>query len=321
MAFERMWDAIAPTLFTADGSVYGIVTVASTVGFKVGAAVAISATGVSPLNAQVIRILSYTQLVVGPNASIPGTKSDLSLYLVALGASINQPEQTKREVGVNDKLNATYDGEPTAAWRTVFVDPLGKYYGTANPLPVQLSDGAISIQTLNAELNVQLNAQDNFPKAGDVHSSVRIGGPSVVGGSQINEAVVNPDGSFNVVVENITGASAVIINRWAEAASVPAGSVAIINTYTVPTGHTAFLQRASVSGENIARFDIRINGSNIDTKRTWWGNFNVDFNFTNSNPDHGYPLVAGDVITVVGLHMSQVVCDFDARIQLTQTPI
>lgn len=74
--------------------------------------------------------------------------------------------------------NATYDpynaefifGQPSS-----LVDENGNSYGPTNPLFVQLSDGSISIGTVNAEIEVQLSRRDNNPDAGDVHDSVRLG--------------------------------------------------------------------------------------------------------------------------------------------------
>ena len=70
-------------------------------------------------------------------------------------------------------------------------DESGNAFTLANPLPVELSDGSISIGTVNAEVEVQLSHQDNVPDAGDVADSVRIGDGT-------NELAVNADGSINV---------------------------------------------------------------------------------------------------------------------------
>lgn len=75
--------------------------------------------------------------------------------------------------------------------RTHAVDWLGRSYSRSNPVPVELSDGSISIGTVNAELEVQLSHQDNVPDIGDVHDSVRIG-------DGIHTLEINSDGSINV---------------------------------------------------------------------------------------------------------------------------
>lgn len=61
------------------------------------------------------------------------------------------------------------------ARRVVFVDALGNFYNTNNPLPVILTDGSVNIGTVNAEIEVQLSSRDNYPDSGDVHDSVRWG--------------------------------------------------------------------------------------------------------------------------------------------------
>jgi len=62
---------------------------------------------------------------------------------------------------------------------------------TENPLPVQLSDGSINIDTLDAQLEVHLSHLDNTPDIGDVFDSIRIGDGT-------NQLSINPDGTINV---------------------------------------------------------------------------------------------------------------------------
>lgn len=104
-----------------------------------------------------------------------------------------------------------------------------------------------------------------------------------------------------------------------EISSVPSGSPSTIATYTVPALKTAMLQRVSASGENLGRFDVTVNGSNVDTRRTYFGgDFNVDFDFTTPLTSVGFSLNSGDVVTVVVIPQGVDLAVFDARIQVVE---
>lgn len=307
MAFERTYTSVAPQAFTADGTVQGVVKLASTFGFKVKAQVVVQAPGLPVLTLEVKRVLDVNTLFVGPPGPITA-RTDLSAYTIAAGSFIYMAEQPKAKVGKDEQLYATYDQEPTVAWRTVMVDQLGQYFGSAsNPIAVQF-DGTIAMT------DVRITALDNDPVAGRIHSSVRISDGT-------NSLKVNADGSINAILEQ-TGAISTTINRYAEVLAVASGTNFTINTYTCPIGYTANLQRVSVSGENIARYDVKVNGTSIETRRTYWsGGFNTEFNFLTDLANGGYLLNPGDIVTVVGLHNSPYLADFEARIQAIQTPM
>lgn len=133
MAFERKWPAVAPQLFTADGTTLGVATVANTRGFKVKAKAVISATGLPDLQIEIKRVLSANQVIVGPIGKPITAPSDISAYTVALGAFIYAEEQEKNSIPENDRDEATYDQEPTVAQRVVVVDQLGQYQNSLIP--------------------------------------------------------------------------------------------------------------------------------------------------------------------------------------------
>jgi len=54
-------------------------------------------------------------------------------------------------------------------------DDSGNPYTAANPLPVQLSDGSVNIGTVQANVEVQLTHENDYPSAGRIHDSIRIG--------------------------------------------------------------------------------------------------------------------------------------------------
>lgn len=142
MAFERQWASIAPRAFTANGTTLGVVTVASTTGFRIKQVITLTNTAVpnSSQSFQVKQVLSKTQLVVGPiDQKIPGTPSDVSSFTVALGANISAGKQDKNAVPEKDHYSAVYEGDPVVADRVILVDENGEIVGENNPLPVNAS--------------------------------------------------------------------------------------------------------------------------------------------------------------------------------------
>lgn len=186
--------------FVLNGGSDGLVTVASTKKFKVKASVLITATSLPTLTLEIKEVINSTQMIVGMAGNIKLT-SDVSLYTVALNAQIEQPKQPRPQVHIDDQNMATYEQEPTLARRSVLVDEFGNFYDTDNPFKVQLSDGSINIGSVNAELEVQLSRKDNWPNAGDVHDSVRIG-------NQDGEVTFSPDGNTNKYGMDVT-----VLNR------------------------------------------------------------------------------------------------------------
>lgn len=66
-----------------------------------------------------------------------------------------------------------------------------------------------------------------------------------------------------------------------------------IISFTVPVGKGVDLKVGECSGENLAIYEIQINGSTRSKKRTWWTEFNADFFLSELNA------VAGDVVKIV----------------------
>jgi hypothetical protein len=175
MAYERKWLRVEAQSFVANGGDDGSIILASTSGFKVKQKVKITAVGKPSILLEVKRVLSPTTLLVGPLSTGINTRTNLIEYTTDKFPAISAEEQEKNSITREDREAAIYEQEPTVAKRVVLVDEWGSFYQTANPLPVQLTDGSINISTLNAQLEVQLTHRDNYPKLGDEHDSVRLG--------------------------------------------------------------------------------------------------------------------------------------------------
>lgn len=135
MAIERRLTEVSPVLFNSNGGANGLVTISSTKGFKVKAMVVLEADTFSPLQLEVKRVISKTQLLVGKAGNIQ-LRENISAYTVALNSKITQPEQDRINVPYDDQERATYETEPTLARRVIGVDELGNFWTTDNPFPV-----------------------------------------------------------------------------------------------------------------------------------------------------------------------------------------
>jgi hypothetical protein len=315
MAIEKSWVSVPVQLLSADGGQYGQLQVPSTKLIKVKQIIALASDattngqGLNPQFFQVQAVTSATTFEVGPIKGQIKDRSDVSNFTVALHSLVFANKQERNAIPYPDIVRAVFEEEPTVAIRTFSVDYLGNEYSKSNPFPVQLSDGSI-----NAELRVQLSAKDNDPTAGDIHSSIRIGGRPYTDG-MVYEALVNPDGSFNVVVENgeqsrptknIVGDETVVPNLQTDVVS-----------YTVPAGKTAVLERVTASGQQVARFDLILNSVPLDTQRSWYGGFNVEFEFNSAGG--GYVLQTGDTLTLKVTQQQEDPGDFNGRIQITES--
>jgi hypothetical protein len=176
MAVEKNWLAVPATALTADGTQFGVVTIADTNGYKVKGYAYISAAGQPTQQLQIQRVLSSTQLILGNLGTSPQPNNyvNLSAYTVVSGATIGFPEQPKNKIKPDDIEQATYEADPTVAVRVIPVDPWGDLVGSDNPLPVTF-DGTISIGQVEIK-----------------------GSPS---GDLLN---VNADGSIDVNLEGLT---------------------------------------------------------------------------------------------------------------------
>lgn len=300
MAFEKAWSTVPPIPLTADGTSLGVVTVADTLGFKVkGIAQLANNTGLRMI-VQVNQVLSSTVMIVGKPGSSPsataggiatGAVVDVSAFTVATASIIGFGSQPKNKIKPDDIEQAVYEADPTVAIRVIDVDPYGNLIGPDNPLPVTF-DGTISI------------------------GKVEIVGPP----PSNNPLIVNADGSINVIVESAPSTTSTVVNTYNQLNNLASGSTSVIATYTVPADTQSVFQKASFSGENIARYDLLINGSSQDTSRTFYGaDFTGEFNWTTGN-DSGFILTAGQTVAVQVYNFRPSMATFEARIQVLEIP-
>lgn len=102
------------------------------------------------------------------------------------------------------------------------------------------------------------------------------------------------------------------IYRFAESLAVPPGVETTILTFVA--GADTFVQRVRTSGENVAAYYAKLNGSVIDIQRSSYTQFNCDFNFA-ILPDDGVRMVTGDTLTVTVLHNRPTSSNHNAMLQ------
>jgi hypothetical protein len=297
---REKWLAAVPKQFlSSDGKASGEINVSQSAlrFFKVKQEVLVGSSSVAPIELEVKRVYFPNIIYLGPKKSSIDTFSDLSSLLAADSAYIEAQEQPRSKVPEEQIERLTYEEEPVVARRSFLVDKTGRSYETDNPFPVQLSDGSINIETLNANLSVQLSHLDDFPTAGDVNDSVRIGD-----GEDVLE--INPDGSINITVAGIP------VNEFDDANAVVSGVKVNIVSYTVPIGYNLHLQLVEFNGENIGAYELRVAGTVIARKNTWFGGGlfgQFDFN-------GAYRISGGQTIDLRVIHERPDPAQFSGRI-------
>lgn len=267
---EKRLLAVPPQSLTADGTANGIVVIAESAFFRVGQDVILKSTnpGVDDLYLRIKRVVNNSAIYLGDKDKGIGHRVDVSAFTIADGATIEAIEQKRPPVPEQEVERLTYEEEPVIARRVILVDKYGQKYEMDNPLPVQLSDGSIEIGTVNAELEVQLSHRDDWPDAGDVHDSVRIGD-----GQDLLE--INPDGSINV---SFAGKKTPTIF------SVPAATASTEYSITIPQATKKYrfrnrgnarVQYSFVSGSSGSNY-ITVKPGNIEVEE----NLQLDSNLT-----------------------------------------
>lgn len=97
-------------------------------------------------------------------------------------------------------------------------------------------------------------------------------------------------------------------NIYNEITNLASGSLTTITTYTVPAGKSFRLMGIEASGSNIAEYTVTRNGANEAKKRSYFTDYNVEFDFK------GTEFLAGEVIAVKVEHNRSMVSDHEANI-------
>lgn len=209
MFTERKLLGVSPRPLTANGTSYGLVTVANSAGLFVKQQVILSNNSTSVV-CEIKRFISDTQFYVGPKGGID-LRQDLSAFTLATSPQISAIEQDRQNIRPDDFERAVYVEEPVVAKRVIPVDPRGKYYDDQNPFPVNAS---VSIGDILVDLDgfsstnpdsVQVVGSEDGTKTGVKHSArvdseldLRVG---ISDGN--NKAAVSSSGKLQVSDSNI----------------------------------------------------------------------------------------------------------------------
>jgi len=158
MAKEQSYDRIEPVYFIEDGRENGIVTIESTIGFKVKRPIIVYSNSIStPKRLFVLRVLNETQMLLGPDKSKFNKKEDMSAYLLSDEAYLEAPEEERPNISPADYERAVYEEEPVVAKRVIPVDRLGNTYGKSHEGQQQIIEGSITGSVYN-NLKLAYNA-------------------------------------------------------------------------------------------------------------------------------------------------------------------
>lgn len=182
-------------------------------------------------------------------------------------------------------------------------------------IKVELDYNEDSVQIGDPNTGSTLKINPNGSIDANVEVDAADGDNIAIHDSEGDELGINDDGSINVRVVDTLGVLRSIYN---EVLSVPASVPTIVQSYTVASGVSGFLQRISLSGTNIATYEVLLNNVVIDKKRTWFnGSLNMDFDLSDYSKN-GLPLNAGDVVSVRVTHVRPDVGDFNSRLQVVE---
>jgi hypothetical protein len=176
---------------------------------------------------------------------------------------------------------------------------------------IRLGDGTSLVTTTTVGLKVGLDVNIlNEIDIGDLDASKD---NVAIHDSDGDELEVNNDGSINVVVTANANASG--LKKYNEVIAVPSNVETTVVTHTAVGGRQTFLQRVDTSGDNIAKYRVKVNGVTIDMKRTMFGeDLNCDFVF-NGEANPGLEVAAGDIISVTVVNPRSGTSDYNGRIQ------
>jgi len=97
-----------------------------------------------------------------------------------------------------------------------------------------------------------------------------------------------------------------------EANSVPVGATVVLASITIPAEEAIYLRHVVFSGENRGKFQVFVNGSKLQTKRTWWTRWDGDMWFNTANG--GILYESEETIEVKVTNLGVEPADFEASI-------
>lgn len=197
---------------------------------------------------------------------------------------------------------------------TVSVDVSGTWEGTlgfeatidgVNWVPAEAYQ---ILPTGIAESSTTVNGNWSLNVAG--FNAFRVIGQTVTSGTAnvyLDASQASPGIPSSVVID--TSASPPLTITHNEISLIASGIESVVLTLAA-TIQPIRIFGVDVSGENVALFRVKVNGTTISNKRSWWGNFNQSFQF----PQNGMVLNVGQTLTVTALHNRPNLSNFEATV-------
>lgn len=170
----------------------------------------------------------------------------------------------------------------------------------------------------NAKIDASLNLHTRDDDANTTLSSINNKLPPALGPqSTANSLSVVLNGGGSSSLQTIPQNIGVLNFTFGEVLAVAPSVLTTITTYTTPALLTCYLQSVLVGGENVATFDVLVNGNVVTRKRTSLTYFSEYFDFM-GGVSFGRYLNPGDVVTVKVIHTRTGNANFDTTIQVLE---
>lgn len=188
MAIEKKWEAIPARAFTANGggtpANKGLVTLASTIDFRVKQQIVITAIGLDSLELEVKRIESENTMYVGVPGGID-LRADLTAFTVSAGSQIFALAQPRPSIPDKEYQRAMFEEEPVVAQRSILVDDFGDKYNKDNRFPV---DAEVTVDNLLLLDKPYDSGTETYPSSTQEVVTTFLGG---LGGTPVQRVTLN----------------------------------------------------------------------------------------------------------------------------------
>jgi hypothetical protein len=175
---------------------------------------------------------------------------------------------------------------------------------------IRLGDGTslVTTTTIGPKVGLDVNVINQI----DIRNLTATRDNVAIHDSSGDELQINPNGSINVnglPSENVSG-----LFKYNAVPIVASGIETTIVSHTAVGGRKTYLQAVSGSGENISVYRVKINGVEVELKRTYWGDgLNINFIF-NGYLNPGIELTIGDIVSLTAIHQRPNVSDYNGKI-------
>jgi len=194
---EKFYKEIPSQLFTANGTSNGVVTIASTVSFKLGQLVVILNPSQPSVAGEIKAIFSETQMAIGPQGSNPNMRIDLSTYDIS--STISAPEQQRPTIATQDIERFTYEEAPIVARRSIAVDDTGNVLKFFRNAPGEAKSLAVAVDKLSFTSFSEARVSDSLQ--GSAQGAAVIVGPTPVEAKGGTTTLANRKGVFIMPID------------------------------------------------------------------------------------------------------------------------